>query len=164
MSDRNYFSAALTAALFAGLSAFQSAHGAGDAGGEERSWSAKSDSVVEKLATYTSKKDWQGAEGYMKGVVASNPQDANYNNLYAYTMRKGPNPNMNLVFKYYNEALRIDPNHRNAHEYIGEAYLMVGNVAKAKEHLAVLDRLCTFGCEEYSDLKKAIAGYEARKK
>ncbi|CAN0036083.1 unnamed protein product, partial [Phaeothamnion confervicola] len=96
--------------------------------------------------------------------VASNPQDANYNNLYAYTMRKGPNPNMNLVFKYYNEALRIDPNHRNAHEYIGEAYLMVGNVAKAKEHLAVLDRLCTFGCEEYSDLKKAIAGYEARKK
>ena len=120
--------------------------------------------MVEKLATYTSKKDWQGAEAYMKGVVESNPRDANYNNLYAYAMRKGPKPDMDLVFKYYGEALRIDPNHRNAHEYIGEAYLMVGNVAKAKEHLAVLDRLCTFGCDEYSDLKKAIAEYEARKK
>ncbi len=77
-------------------------------------------------------------------------------------MRKGPNPNMDLVFKHYTEALRLDPQHRGAHEYIGEAYLMVNNVAKAREHLATLDRLCTFGCEEFTDLKKAIADYEAR--
>jgi DNA-binding SARP family transcriptional activator len=68
------------------------------------------------------------------------------------------------VFKHYNEALRIDPKHRNAHEYIGEAYLMVNNPAKAKEHLAALDRLCFFSCEEFTDLKKAIAAYEARPK
>jgi len=37
---------------------------------------------------------------------------------------------------------------------------MSGNVAKAKEHLAQLDRLCTFGCEEYTKLKKDIAAYE----
>jgi hypothetical protein len=70
---------------------------------------------------------------------------------------------MNLVFKHYNEALRIDPKHRGAHEYIGEAYLMVGNVAKAKEHLGALDKLCFFPCAEYTDLKKAIAEYEKKR-
>jgi len=68
------------------------------------------------------------------------------------------------VFKHYNEALRIDPKHKGAHEYVGEAYLMVGNVAKAKEHLAALDRICFFGCDEYSLLKKAVAEFEAKGK
>jgi DNA-binding SARP family transcriptional activator len=71
---------------------------------------------------------------------------------------------MDLVFQHYNEALRIDPKHRNAHEYLGEAYLMVDNPAKAKEHLAALDKLCFFGCDEFTDLKKAIAAYEAKQK
>ena len=67
---------------------------------------------------------------------------------------------MDLVFRHYNEALRLDPRHRAAHEYLGEAYLMTGNVAKAKEHLAQLDTLCTLGCEEYTMLKKEVAAYE----
>jgi hypothetical protein len=67
---------------------------------------------------------------------------------------------MNVVFKHYNQALAIDPKHKGAHEYIGEAYLMVKNVAKAKEHLAQLDKLCFFSCAEYTDLKNAIATYE----
>jgi hypothetical protein len=41
---------------------------------------------------------------------------------------------------------------------------MKGDLAKAKEHLFALDRLCFFGCEEYTDLKKAVAEYEQRKK
>ena len=41
---------------------------------------------------------------------------------------------------------------------------MVNNPAKAKEHLAALDKLCFFGCEEYEMLKKAIAAYEAKPK
>ena len=68
--------------------------------------------------------------------IARNPSNADYHNLYAYSIRKGANPDMNLVFKHYNEALRLDPRHRGAHEYIGEAYLMVGNLPKAKEHLS----------------------------
>jgi hypothetical protein len=36
----------------------------------------------------------------------------------------------------------------------------VKNVAKAKEHLAQLDKLCLFSCQEYRDLKAAIAAYE----
>jgi DNA-binding SARP family transcriptional activator len=92
--------------------------------------------------------------------VAGNPQSADAHNLYAYAIRNGANPQMDLVFRHYNEALRIDPKHRGAHEYLGEAYLMSGNLPKAKEHLAQLDRLCTFGCEEYSKLKAAVARFE----
>ena len=64
----------------------------------------------------------------------------------------------------FNEALRLDPGHRGAHEYIGEAYLTVGNLPKAKEHLSSLDKLCFFPCSEFSSLKKAVADYEAKSK
>jgi len=98
----------------------------------------------------------------MREALSRDAGNAEFHNLYAYALRKGQNPDMDLVFKHYNEALRIDSKHRGAHEYIGEAYLMVGNVAKAKEHLGALDKLCFFSCTEFSDLKKAIAEYEGR--
>ncbi|HEY7362619.1 MAG TPA: tetratricopeptide repeat protein [Methylomirabilota bacterium] len=109
-------------------------------------------------------KDWPGAADVLQKAITRDPRNADYHNLFAYAVRKGPNPDMDLVFKHYQEALRLDPKHRGAHEYIGEAYLMVGNLGKAKEHLAALNRLCFFGCEEYRDLKKAIETYEAKKR
>ena len=118
------------------------------------------DPKLEQARNAIGKQDWAGAQNILREAVARNPQSADYHNLYAYSIRKGANPAMDLVFRHYNEALRLDPKHRGAHEYIGEAYLMSGNVAKAREHLAQLDRLCTFGCEEYTKLKKDIAAYE----
>ena len=135
---------------------------AGDPGGPSSSATERKDPVMEKVATATSRKDWAGAQGVLKEALSADPNNANYHNLYAYSIRKGTNPDMNLVFKHYNEALRIDPKHKQAHEYIGEAYLMVGNVAKAKEHLSQLDKLCFFGCSELNDLKRAISDYEAK--
>ena len=118
------------------------------------------DPKLEQARAAIAKQDWAGAQGVLRDAVARNPQSADFHNLYAYSIRKGANPGMDLVFRHYNEALRLDPRHRGAHEYIGEAYLMSGNVAKAKEHLAQLDKLCTFGCEEYAKLKKEVADYE----
>lgn len=125
--------------------------------------SAPRDPVLEKVSAATSRQDWAGAQSILRDAVARDPRNPDYHNLYAYSVRKGANPDMNLVFKHYNEALALDPKHRGAHEYLGEAYLMVGNAAKAKEHLAILDKLCFFPCDEYSDLKKAIAEHETRK-
>jgi len=136
---------------------------AGDPGGAAATPERK-DPVMEKVAAATSRKDWAGAAGVLKEALSADPGNANYHNLYAYSLRKGANPDMNLVFKHYNEALRLDPKNKGAHEYIGEAYLMVGNVAKAKEHLGQLDKLCFFSCAEYSDLKKSIAEYESTKR
>lgn len=120
------------------------------------------DPVLEKVAEATRLQNWPAAQAILRDAVAREPRNADYHNLYAYTVRKGSNPDMGLVFKEYNAALEIDPKHRQAHEYLGEAYLMVGNVAKAKEHLKILDGLCTFGCAEYSELKKSIADYETK--
>jgi hypothetical protein len=53
--------------------------------------------------------------------------------------------------------LRLDPQHRGAHEYMGEAYVLTGDKARAQQHLAALERICGKGCEEYQDLAKAIA-------
>lgn len=162
MSTRKKGSGALMVALLVGISG--AAYAAGGEAPDQGAGNWPTDPVIQQMQAYSAKKDWPSAAAYMKAAVERSPGSADYNNLYAYVMRKGPNPNMDLVFKHYSEALRIDPKHRATHEYIGEAYLMVKNLPKAKEHLAALDRLCTFGCEEYTDLKKAVAGYEAANK
>ena len=136
---------------------------AGDPGGSSVP-AAPADPVLERVREATARKDWPAAQAILRQAVAHEPKNADYHNLYAYSIRKGANPDMSLVFKHYNAALALDPKHRGAHEYIGEAYLMLGNVAKAKEHLATLDKLCFFPCGEHADLKKAISAHEAKTK
>ena len=125
---------------------------------------AARDPVREQVSAATQRQDWPAAQAALRDALAKEPGNADYHNLYAYSVRKGASPDMSLVFKHYNEALRLDPKHRGAHEYIGEAYLMVGNLPKAKEHLAQLDKLCFLPCSEYSDLKQAVADHEAKRR
>jgi len=120
------------------------------------------DAALEAIQGAVAKSDWAQARALARTAIEKDSARAEYHNLYAYAIRKGANPEMELVFKHYNEALRLDPKHRGAHEYLGEAYLMVGNLGKAKEQLKTLDGLCFFTCEEYTMLKKAVADYEAR--
>ena len=122
----------------------------------------KKDAVIEKYEQASEKQDWKAAAAALEEGLQQDANNADYHNLLAYSIRKGPNPDMSLVFKHYNEALRIDPKHKGAHEYLGEAYLMVGNLPKAKEHLAQLDKICLFGCSEFRQLKKSIAAYESK--
>jgi Flp pilus assembly protein TadD len=103
-------------------------------------------------------KNWQAALDAFNKVVAKDPGNANAHNYLGYTYRKMGQ--FDPAFKHYEEALRLNPKHRGAHEYLGEAYLMVNKLAKAEEQLKELDRLCFFGCEEYDDLKKAVAEYK----
>lgn len=130
------------------------------AGADSTAETASADPVSGAVQAAIAKKDWAAAQATLKKALEDNANNADYHNLYAYSVRKSANPNMEVVFRHYGEALRLDPKHRGAHEYIGEAYLMVNNLPKAKEHLAALDKLCFFGCEEYRDLKTAIAAYE----
>jgi tetratricopeptide (TPR) repeat protein len=95
-------------------------------------------------------------------VVARDPQNADAYNLMGYATRKSGDANGSL--RYYTTALQIDPKHLGAHEYIGEAYLMLDRPQEAQQHLARLDSLCLFGCSEYRMLKTAIANYKAGRK
>ena len=124
---------------------------------------APSDPVVEAIQAAVARSDWPRARELARDGVAKNPSSADYHNLYAYSIRMGANPELDLVFRHYNEALRLDPKHLGAHEYLGEAYLQTGNLDKAKEQLRTLDKLCFFSCKEYAMLKKAVTDYEAKK-
>ena len=102
--------------------------------------------------------NWPAALEAFEKAAAKDPGNANAQNYLGYVNRKMGK--FDLAFKYYAEALRLDPKHKGAHEYVGEAYLMVGNLAKAEEHLRALDGICFFSCEEFRDLKKAVAEYK----
>ena len=60
------------------------------------------------------------------------------------------------AYTFYRKALEFDPDHKGALEYLGELYVEIGQVEKAKENLAQLKRLCPGGCEELADLEHAI--------
>jgi tetratricopeptide (TPR) repeat protein len=94
----------------------------------------------------------------LEGVVSRDDKNADAYNWLAYATRKNGNPAAALPL--YQKALAIDPKHKGAHEYIGEAYLMLDNLPKAKEHLRTLDKLCFFPCGEYRDLRRAVEAYE----
>jgi tetratricopeptide (TPR) repeat protein len=98
----------------------------------------------------------------LESYVSRSPehaQDADAQNWLGYAYRKSGN--LDAAFLHYDRALAIDPKHRGAHEYMGEAYLMMGNLAQAEEHLKALDQLCFTPCTEYSRLKLAVATWKA---
>ena len=152
-----------TAFLSSPVLCFAAGGGGGGGGGGDNNVS-NADPVIAEAKAAIKKKDWAAAQATLKQALATNPVNADYHNLYAYSMRKAGGVDMAVVFQHYDEALRIDPKHRGAHEYSGEAYLEANDLPKAKEHLAALDKLCFFGCEEYTDLKKAVAAFEANHK
>src|SRR5262245_23404416 len=93
-------------------------------------------------------KDWNKAVEHLSIAVRAEPANADAQNLLSYAYRN--QKKFDLAFKHYNEALRLDPKHKGAHEYVGEAYVLTGNKAKAQEHLAALERICGGkSCEEY---------------
>jgi len=119
---------------------------------------AKADALAPARARIA-EKNWAAAIDELKKVDATSSAD--WNNLMGYSLRKADSANLAEAEKYYNEALRLDPKHRGALEYSGELYLMTGNLEMAEQRLAALDKACFLPCEEYTDLKRAVARYKA---
>lgn len=107
------------------------------------------------------------AEKYDQAIqqlqAANEVSSADWNNLLGYSLRKKQPPDLVGAEKYYQAALKIDPEHRGALEYYGKLKLINNDLPGAEALLARLDKACTFGCEEYSDLKEAVQKYKSRK-
>ena len=90
-------------------------------------------------------------------VVKTDGKNADAWNLLGYSSRKlGHYDN---AAKYYEAALRLDPDHLGALEYQGELFIETGQLVKARANLAQLRELCGT-CEEYRDLQEAVGiGY-----
>lgn len=95
----------------------------------------------------------------LEQVVAGDDENANAFNYLGYSNRQLGHHDAALT--HYQKALAIEPRHRGANEYLGELYLTLGDLPKAEERLDVLDGACFFGCDEYTELKNAIATYKA---
>ena len=102
-------------------------------------------------------RDWLAAIRSLSSAALRDTRNADIQNYLGYAYRQSGQ--LEPAFKHYARALQLDPRHRGAHEYVGEAYLLVNNLTKAEEHLAALEQICLIPCEEYEDLKKAVADY-----
>ncbi|MGF1631759.1 MAG: tetratricopeptide repeat protein [Kiloniellaceae bacterium] len=96
----------------------------------------------------------------LEKVVAADAKNADALNYLGYSNRQLGNNEIALT--HYQAALALEPRHRGANEYLGELYLTLGDLPKAEERLEVLDGACFFGCEEYTELKNAIAAYKSK--
>ncbi|MBR0755398.1 tetratricopeptide repeat protein [Bradyrhizobium jicamae] len=102
--------------------------------------------------------DWTGAIKAFELAALRDPLNADTQNYIGYAYRRlrqlGP------AIGHYQRALTLNPRHRSAHEHLGEAYLVLGEPDKAEQLLTALEDLCLIPCEEYDDLKRAIAAYK----
>ena len=80
--------------------------------------------------------------------------DAMVLTMIGYSTRKLGNTDEGIAI--YHQALAIDPNNVNTHEYLGEGYLAAGRVDLAEAELNTLANLCGTTCEQYQDLQKAL--------
>lgn len=128
--------------------------------GSSFGWSADTtpaepvDREMQRAQSFIAKKDWASAVPVLEAYVKTHPKSADGFNLLGFSHRNLKKYDESLVA--YKQALSLDPRHKGAHEYIGLAYVQMGQIEKAREHLASLERICTVSCEEYRDLKRAI--------
>jgi Flp pilus assembly protein TadD len=107
------------------------------------------------------RKDWAEAVTRLQQASLREPDSADLHNHLGFSYRQLGK--MDLAFRHYHRSLEANPRHLGAHEYIGEAYLLMGDVAGAEKHLAALQHICLLPCEELADLDRAITAYRTGK-
>jgi len=87
--------------------------------------------------------------------LMKNPNTAQALNYRGYATRKLGRVDEGIT--YYLKAVKLDPRYAQVREYLGEAYVVKGDMARAKAQLRKIKAICGTQCEEYEDLAKAIA-------
>jgi Flp pilus assembly protein TadD len=130
------------------------------------SWAADSAPVKSDPAWLTEARASIKAEKYNQAIqqlqAANETSSADWTNLLGYSLRKKQPPDLVGAEKYYQAAVKIDPEHRGALEYYGKLKLINNDLPGAEALLARLNKACTFGCEEYSDLKGAVQKFKSK--
>jgi Flp pilus assembly protein TadD len=101
--------------------------------------------------------DWNAAIKFFSSAALRAPDNADIQNYLGYAHRKAGK--LDPAFRHYQRALALNPRHRGAHEYVGEAYLLIGDLASAQKHVEALRKICLLPCEELADLEREVAAY-----
>jgi tetratricopeptide (TPR) repeat protein len=116
-------------------------------------------------------KDWRGSIEALKRVVERRPWHDNAHALLGNSYRRIGE--YELALAHYHRAIELNPRHRQALEYLGQAYLQMHWPEKAEETLGKLREVCrtvaltfsdgdfTDGCDEYRLLRTAMETYAA---
>lgn len=108
------------------------------------------------------KKNWTEAAKRFHQAALRAPDSADLHNYLGFSYRNLKQ--IDLAFKHYKRSIELNPRHRGAHEYIGEAYLLVNDLPNAEKHRGMLRSICLLQCEELADLEKAIVAYRSKRK
>ncbi len=91
--------------------------------------------------------------------LAENGDDPRILNIRGYATRKLGRIREGLT--YYSAALKADPDYTLVREYMGEAFLQLGQVDKALEQLTEIEKRCGSDCHDYAMLDKRIKAHLA---
>lgn len=99
-------------------------------------------------------KKWDAAITHFRKVLTTDPSNADAHNFLGLAYRWQNRLEDSL--KAYKAALKIDATHLGANEYLGQAYLKIGDKALAQAQLDQLKALCST-CKETESLASALA-------
>ena len=83
-------------------------------------------------------KDFKAAVGHLTKAVQEEPKNADAQSMLGYSYRKVGTFDKSM--EHYQTALKLDANHRSAHEYLGELYLDMNQPDNADKQLASLEK------------------------
>jgi len=113
------------------------------------------DEELESAVQLINNEKYKQAIETLEDATKNDPDNADAWNLLGYASRK--KGDLDRSAEAYDKALRIDPEHKDALEYQGELFLMLGDKTSAQGNLAKLKALCPDGCEQVDELVAAIA-------
>lgn len=103
---------------------------------------------------------WQAKSGDHAAALATlrtapDQADPRVQTMIGFTLRKLGH--VEEAMPYYLRAVAARPNATTTRQYLGEAYLQMGDVVRAREQLAEIGKLCGTVCEDYTLLSAEIA-------
>jgi tetratricopeptide (TPR) repeat protein len=106
-------------------------------------WQAKGGQYATALATLRS---------------AANQTDPRIQTMIGFSLRKLGR--VDEAMDQYLQVLALYPDRTNTRQYLGEAFLQIGELGGAKEQLAEIAKRCGVACEDYQLLADEIAHFE----
>ena len=119
---------------------------------------AKKSSKLDDNNIYEAARDLAYNRRYEEAItllkMAKNQNDPRILNYMGYSNRKLGRVEEGLT--YYQAALKADPDYTLVMEYMGEAFLQLNQVDKAREQLTAIEKRCGVTCREYTMLEAEI--------
>lgn len=96
----------------------------------------------------------------LQSILNDNPNDAGALTYVGFANRRLGY--LKEALAYYQRAIAKDPDYKRAHMFLGELYIGMGEIAKARAELAEVKRICVTNCVEAEYLASAIATEPAK--